>query len=406
MREKNLRHLFRTEKFIKMFGLLKVSISVCLIVQVCCTEEECHPHNCVSGQAECVDNTTCACRSPPYTWGDGNFACYRHNQLAAEVKNDPVLTTFNNESVKFHDVCRYLLTSVKLELKKRGDVRIGFCYFNVHAFHRRIKGKIVVDGIEIAVKFEMGYHNVKTFSVITYGQADHVTLGGTDNEFLENGPYGHDLVYGPVIYSDPSHGLYVKRFYDPDNRQYVFQVENCGFKATFVPFDPIEGIRSRFIPGISVAISCVFYPQWLQTDKVMALPPSKNGSPTLASIAHHLQLTKEQAAVYRAFTRHVEQSQPHACSVCSNASKVFDTCNSTELTAAFDQCFWIMSTPVFIKCISPSYPNTSPRAHLSFFITCIDHYCDGFHRCDHLRATDCHHPQLSHILQSTCGYDW
>lgn len=387
-----------------MSGLLKVFILCICIGQVYCGEEVCHPHYCISGQAECHGNSTCVCNNPPYSWGKGNFACYQHNRVAAEVKNDPELTTFNNESVKFQTPCRYLLTSVKLELKKRGGDRLGFCYFNVHAFHKRINGKIVVDGVEIAMNFDLGYHNVKTLSVITYGQNGHVTEGGTDDEFVENGHYGDDLTSGPVIYSDPGHSFNVKRYFDEHNRQYVFEVENCGFRTTFVPFDVHEGIRSPFIPGISIAINCAFHPLWQLTDTVMALPPHKNDIPTITSIAHHLHLTREQAAVYRAFTADVPQNHPGSCSICSEVADVLHKCDSSELTTAFDRCYWILDSPRFIKCISPDYPNTSSNEHLTFFATCVDHYCDGHHRCRDLRRTHCQSSQLNHIISETCSY--
>ncbi|KAK0055129.1 hypothetical protein Bpfe_015420 [Biomphalaria pfeifferi] len=382
--------------------LLNVVVLFVLVGQVCYAEEVCHPHYCISGRAQCFYNSTCECNNPPYSWGHGDFACYQSNQWAAELKNDPVLTTFNNESVKFHDPCRFLFTSVKLELKQRTGVMIGFCYFNVHAFNRRIKGKIVVDGIEIAAKFELGYQNIKTLSIVTYGQAGNVTLGGTDDIFSDGGHYKHELSHGPVIYSDPAHNIYVKRFYNPDNRQYVFEVENCGFRATFVPYDVELGIRSPFIPGLSLAVNHIYHPQWLQTDKVIALPPSRHGSPTIESIAHHHDLSKEHAAVFRSLTRHVKQNQPGACKICSEFPYYFDKCNSTELTLAFQKCFWILDTPRFIKCISPDYPDTTSYTHLSFFAACIDHFCDDYQRCDDLRGNACHWPQLDHIIYETC----
>nr|KAI8752404.1 hypothetical protein BgiMline_015122 [Biomphalaria glabrata] len=388
----------------KMFVILKALVFAFLIDKVYTGSVSCHPHNCIAGQAYCQDyGSNCVCYKP-YSWGRGDFACYRDNEISAEVKNDPELTTFNNDTVKFQYPCRYLLTELELQLQNAHGKEIGQCFFKVHAFHKRINGKIVVDGLEIAAKFLVGYDHEKSLSIITYGQEGHVTLGGTDNHYLDNGPYDDELTHGPVIYSDSDSNLHVKRYLNSHNRQYVFEVEGCGFRSTFVPFDLHDGIKSAYIPGISVAVDCDNHPQWLNTHKVLALPPASQGGPTIGSIAHEVGLTRQQAMAYRAFTAHVEQSQPDSCQQCTDVADSFKKCSDHELSVAWDKCYWILDTPSFIRCISKDYPDTSSESHLSYFATCIEHYCDGFHQCDELRKCSCHNDHLDNILTSTCKY--
>ncbi|KAK3745261.1 hypothetical protein RRG08_055497, partial [Elysia crispata] len=77
--------------------------------------------------ASCINNK-CVCQSP-FVWGDGTFACYRQNAVAAELKNDPKLTSFNNETLPFPYPCRYLVTHVRQELKDNDKNVIGNCEF-------------------------------------------------------------------------------------------------------------------------------------------------------------------------------------------------------------------------------------------------------------------------------------
>ncbi|RUS71883.1 hypothetical protein EGW08_020357 [Elysia chlorotica] len=85
---------------------------------------------CVAGRSSCVGGL-CRCNGPDYVWGDPHFMCYTPKQVAAEVKNDPILTNFNGESSQFPFPCRYLLAHVSQNLQDGNNTVIGRCEVQV-----------------------------------------------------------------------------------------------------------------------------------------------------------------------------------------------------------------------------------------------------------------------------------
>ncbi|CAL1529278.1 unnamed protein product [Lymnaea stagnalis] len=386
----------------RMSGLLSlVILSVCF-GHVAATFSVCKPRSCISGKATCL-NKKCVCLVP-HVWGDGTFMCYKQNQVATEVKNDPRLTTFNNESTNFPYPCRYLLTAVKQELKNLLNIKTGTCTIQVHAFNKRHNGKIIVYGYEVALKFEALLFS-KSLSIITYGTHGKVTEGGTDNSYVTSGTYGNHLKSSAVaIFSDLIRNIYVKRYHLPLNNQYVVEVDACGFRATFVPYDTTLGLAQPNIPGLSVAINCAHHPQWLLKEKVMGLAPADAGGLTFAGLkTSYPGLDTVQAMLQRAITSGTLQSQPDASPKCSALKTAVDTCDKMELVKAYKLCTPILETSHLVKCISNNNPSTSNSdAVLGVFITCVNHFCNGGGQCQLFKSVygNCNDPALKKLISA------
>ncbi|RUS71884.1 hypothetical protein EGW08_020358, partial [Elysia chlorotica] len=212
------------------------------------------------GKRQCIDTAACVsgkcvCQAP-YVWGDGTFACYRQNAVAAELKNDPKLTNFNNETVPFPYPCRYLVTHVRQELKDNDKNVIGNCEFKVHAFNAKAKGKFFTHGFDVAVKITYDEGTVVKMSSRNYGTADNGVYSfmkkGTMGEYLPDGPWGDD----DIDYKDAQNGIRVELKENSYNNQLVYDFRRCGVTITFVPYDLTSRREQKSIPGLSVAINC------------------------------------------------------------------------------------------------------------------------------------------------------
>ncbi|KAK3792809.1 hypothetical protein RRG08_055501, partial [Elysia crispata] len=87
---------------------MNIQLIICFLALMVCLalgQPRCEGKRQCIQAASCMNNE-CVCQSP-FVWGDGTFACYRQNAVAAELKNDPQLTSFNNETLPFPYPCRY-----------------------------------------------------------------------------------------------------------------------------------------------------------------------------------------------------------------------------------------------------------------------------------------------------------
>ncbi|XP_059160645.1 uncharacterized protein LOC131944146 [Physella acuta] len=353
-----------------MSGYL-ILILLCAVLRQTAAQALCRNHYCIS-DATCVNNNTCRCNNPPFSRGDGRFACYRQNTVDAEVRNDPTLTTFNQETVNFPYPCRYLLSHVKQEFKLYGTV-VGYCEFQVHAFNARDFGKFYAEGFEVAVK--VTYNGVYGFSSTTWGDTSGVTTKENFNSYAPNGPF-NDPYSGASRNVPASGGVLIKTFYNTVNQQYVFQADQCGFKLTFTPYDKVARIRSPRIPGISLAINCAHHPQWLSNWQVMGLAPTSQGGKLIAAIqAMYPTLNPSNAMLQRAFTRGVVQNQPGASQKCVSLGTSLNSCSNTSLTNLYNSAGWIFTTPTFVRCLSANDPSSD--AVLQLFQLLSDFFCNG-----------------------------
>ncbi|KAK3744248.1 hypothetical protein RRG08_020508, partial [Elysia crispata] len=206
---------------------------------------------CIKGRSECVGDN-CECINPPYVWGDPYFMCYRKGEVAAECRNDPSLTTFNNETTNFPFPCRYLMTHIKQELKGRRRKVLGECEIKVHAFNKRGLGKVFTHGVDVAVKIKYsGTGTVIQRSVRKYGTASDGV-----NNFVVSSPDGPWTPPVMILYQDPPNKIELKCEENSDNNQLVLEFAACGIRITLVPYDIEDRIDQAQIPGLSVAVNC------------------------------------------------------------------------------------------------------------------------------------------------------
>ncbi|KAH9500564.1 hypothetical protein Btru_072284, partial [Bulinus truncatus] len=363
----------------------------------------CNGKYCIQGQATCVSDD-CVCNNPPYTHGDGYFNCYKKSQVRAEVLNDPTLNTIGNETSQLTVPCRVLLASLRQELKRYvgKPVNIGFCYIQVHTFQTRSKGKFYAAGYEVALKLEYANGTKKELSSIVFGPQGGVQLNGTDNAYLPDGPYGNDA----INYVDAPNNIFVKRYYDASNDQYVFEVDACGIRATLVPYDTSSGLKQSRVPGVSVAINCIHHPKYLDNDQCVGLVSKAHGGKGLEDLqAMYPGTTTAQALATFAFTRSVNQIQPYVSDQCPVVSSSLGNCDSSELPVALNNCQWIFTATKFVDCISG--PGTSSSAVLNLYRLCIDQFCNGGGQCSALLSAvgSCGSQggsQLTNLISTAC----
>ncbi|GFR62338.1 hypothetical protein ElyMa_005453400 [Elysia marginata] len=299
------------------------------------------------------------------------FMCYTRGQVAAESRNDPSFTTFNNETTNFPFPCRYLLTHLKQELKGRKRAVIGECELKIHAFNRRERGKIVTHGADISVKVTYNNGSIVERSVRKYGTAANgVNTFGINgvHAYVPDGPFTPSV---DVMYADAPNKVFLKCKEDAANNQVVFEFPACGIRITFVPYDTVLRRNQEQIPGLSVGVNCAHHPVWLSNDEVIGLAPTFQGGQLLSEIVLP-GLTESQSLVNRAFTNGAVQNQPDASAGCAAATTALDTCDDTSREDAYKNCFWMLLEAKFIKCVSKAMLDPAV-----LFSRCVDAWCNN-----------------------------
>ncbi|GFS04458.1 hypothetical protein ElyMa_004657300 [Elysia marginata] len=323
---------------------------------------------CIQDISQC-DGTTCQCINPPFVWGDPFFMCYTRGQVAAESRNDPSFTTFNNETRNFPYPCRYLLTHLKQELKGRKRAVIGECEIKVHGFNTREKGKIVTHGADISIR--VTYNNGSTVerSARKYGTAANGVNNFGISGSLSYNPDGPWFPSVNVMYADAPNKVFLKCKEDAPNNQVVFEFAACGIRITFVPYDTVLRRNQPQIPGLSVGVNCAHHPVWLSNDEVIGLAPTFQGGQLLSEIVLP-GLTESQSLVNRAFFNGAVQNQPNASPGCDAGTYAVSACDDSNREDAYKNCFWMLLEAKFMKCVSKN--GLDP---VSLFARCVHTWC-------------------------------
>ncbi|RUS69546.1 hypothetical protein EGW08_022693 [Elysia chlorotica] len=325
---------------------------------------------CIVGKSFC-DVDQCRCIDPPYVWGDPYFMCYRQNTVAAESRNDPSLTTFNNETTDFPFPCRYLMTHVKQELKGRRRAIIGECEVKVHVFNKRGQGKIFTHGVDVAVRITYTAGAVVERSVRKYGTAANGVNNWVITGVQDYRPDGPWTPPETILYEDAPNNILLKVEEVADNNQIVFDFKACGISISFVPYDTEQTRQQPQIPGVSVGVNCAHHPQWLSVDQVIGLAPAWQGGHLLAEIQKP-GLSVSQSLVHRAFQNLVPQAQPDAHPACSTTSASLAACDDSSRQTAFESCYWILTEPKFVKCA-----HKNGLDFVDLFQRCVAAWCQG-----------------------------
>ncbi|GFN83585.1 hypothetical protein PoB_001009100 [Plakobranchus ocellatus] len=274
-----------------------------------------------------------------------------NDTVAAELKNDPTLTNFNNETVSFPYPCRFLVTHVRQELKDRDRNVIGHCEFKINYDDGRM---VKLSSRNYGVAMDGSYRFERQ---------------GTVGEYLPDGPWDDD----EIAYRDNDNGIRVQIFENSANNQLVYQFRRCGLRVTFVPYDLINRRQQMSVPGLSVAINCAMHPQWYGYETVMGLSPVMDGGVLFQDLRLH-GLDDEQSMVVRAFTRGYIQNQPYDDQgMCEMATWAFSNCSPNELKNAIDNCYWMLRQPRFVRCFDPT---RSAMNILQLLSSCVNLWCD------------------------------
>ncbi|XP_059160648.1 uncharacterized protein LOC131944148 [Physella acuta] len=172
-------------------------------------------------------------------------------------------------------------------------------------------------------------------------------------------------------------GVKVKRYLSSSvTQEYIFQVNDCGFKLTFIPYDTVLRINSPRTPGISLNIDNDFNPVWMSGSQVLALAPVSAGGQLVSEIQDmYPYLCPANAMLHRAFTRSVLQNHPGASMRCGAVSSSLSSCNQTELDTLYDLSSYIFGDYTqFTRCISGSDPASDNVLHL--FQLHANFFCD------------------------------
>ncbi|GFR77457.1 hypothetical protein ElyMa_003968700 [Elysia marginata] len=326
--------------------------------------------SCIVGKAECIGGK-CVCQAPN-TWGDGAFNCYKPNEVAAQVLNDPVLTNFNNESLEFPFPCRYLTTHFINDMMVGGN-KIGTCEFMIYSFNAKKRGKFFLHGYDVATALRYDSGEVVKMSSRHYGVAKygvyHFKNRAILGEFNQDGPWRDDR----IRYADEANKVYVFGGRDVPNNQHIYSAEQCGLRVTFVPYDIKDRRAQPSMPGISISVNTNYNTRWLSRDEVVALPPGVSFADKQIN-----QLSIEQSMFVRAFKTPFVQNQPMKDKgKCDATKKAFHKCTRPEVRKAMTNCYWILNQPRFMYCFDKS---RSARNILRLFSTCIKVFC-GSAKC-------------------------
>ncbi|GFO41718.1 hypothetical protein PoB_006822300 [Plakobranchus ocellatus] len=366
---------------------------------------------CIAGRSLCIGGT-CVCKNPPFIYGDPFFMCYRKAQVAAESRNDPSLTTFNNETLLFPFPCRYLMTHVRQELKDRKKNILGYCEFKIHTFNMRARGKVATFGYDVATKIKYDNRSEVLVSVRKFGTASagvNTFVKYGVNDFLPDGPWTPSTVTLPIVYKDAPNNIVIKCYEDAANNQLVYEPVHkkviSGFKALHqaggrwrssnrdrrVPADLREDsqatVPTTFPEKVLKNQPFKKDPVWLSNDKVVGLAPKFQGGALVSDILKP-GLSESESMVDRAFASGAAQNQPLAHPACTNAASVLASCNDMTREKAYKSCFWLLTEPKVVKCI-----HDNGQDYVDLFVRCVEAWCDD---------GDC--IAVKNLLQSNCGY--
>ncbi|KAK3742190.1 hypothetical protein RRG08_056548 [Elysia crispata] len=333
--------------------------------------------SCIQTEGKC-QNGGCVCWNPwGYTWGIGDFRCYKQNQRGCEIKNDPKLTTFDRETESFPFPCRYLASHVRPQLKDRHGNVIGYCEAKVYGMNAKINGKMVVMGFDVALRLVYTQsNNIVQSSFRHYGIAsnnvNNVQSYGKNGAFLPFVPDGSEN----IEYRDSPNGVRVDTDWDRRDNRLSYLVTGCGIKVTFVPYDKGLHLAQKQVPGLAISVDKTYQPQWLSGDKAMCLVPKSDGGQNIRDIKEE-NLNRERSLLLRAFKNQPEQNLPFSTNgatnvECTTVGTILNSCPPARQRQAIRNCDWILKEPHFMKC----YDNTrgSPNL-LRLFRSCVTAWC-------------------------------
>lgn len=363
--------------------------------------EPCPTKKCLDGQADCIDNS-CICRDPfVLVLENGDFACYRNNNIFTEVKNDPTVINFNGETAQFPFPCRYLLASTRTTLKINKQ-NVGFCTCKVKSWNSKNRGKFFPGGLDFSCLID----NVETNEQLGFATRVVATAANGVSQFTEYSvpDFMEDGPWSPV----PTHldltgaGVHVESTFDLVNNQIVYNIPECGYRITMVPYDTVLRQDQTQIPGISTAINCGYGPVFYDQDTSISTAPVRFGGTRYEDLAVP-PLTVPDALLIRGFTSGVVQNQPNAAWECNEIGNQLVQCDDIELVPVLQNCFFFLDASRFSRCLNEG---SDVSELLGLLQTCVASFCTPLVSCNTFQQevieTGCQntprYPELADII--------
>ncbi|GFO41562.1 hypothetical protein PoB_006806700 [Plakobranchus ocellatus] len=341
--------------------------------------------SCISGEAECVGGK-CQCKDP-YTWGSGNFRCYKNTTHACELKNDPVVINYWKQQDQFPLPCRYLAAYLTMDMKSQSGEIIGGCDFLIYAFNSKDRGKFHVSGFDISLYLDYIPGRTREFS---YRQV--ATAKNNVNTAASYGKIGRASPFVPdgtddISYSDTANGIYIQKGWDNVNNRFFFTVVGCGVTVSLVPYD--SGLRGsqKQVPGLSISASGENFNDIFRS--ICKGPSSWRDEQVPGVIVP--TLSNASSLLLTAFLSRTAQNQPDDNDgQCAETSTILQSCESYRQKLAMHHCDWMFSRTHFIKCYDKT---TGSKDLLKLFKMCVNSWCNN------QPCTDA----ISAITTSGCG---
>lgn len=376
-------------------------------------------NKCLRGYSDCV-NGKCQCKlKKKLAQGDGDFFCYRKNKRYGEIRNDPLITSFDGNTYDLAIPCRYLLMHTRSELRIRKEVH-GHCDCIVHGWNKKYKGKMYPAGVDIACDIVVdGDPDKHQASIRIEGEARdneyHFNEWGS-SVYAPDGPW-NDGPQNLKVYKNGATVATMETVYKTENNFAEVEIRECGIQVGIRPFDTSLGKDQCQQNGVSFSINCAADPIFLaQTRMVVSAGDAGHGD--IAFKDHIIDgLSAMQSFLFRAMTTDIVQNQPDAAEECSTVQQVADRCDTRmKRVNALGRCIWLLKEPRFIKCADPS-ENANGLMKLfrrCFEVACmpdgtVEESCWGY--VNDVKATGCTHingiSDLDHVLSSNyCANFW
>jgi len=346
---------------------------------------------CLYPKGRCV-NGKCVC--PQSLVGAGDFDCREPTTFSGHTHSDPVLTSMNGETTDMPITCRYLFTHFTTTYSRYAD---STCTLQVHIFQSKLKGKVFVEGMDIALKVESPNlpEHYGDFSIRTYGNATSNVYTFDEHGQLTYSPDGPWRNEDGHLRADLPGG-YLALTHDPYNNMAKFRVADCGFNVTFRPADPALGMHQTLIPGVSVDVDANSNPQFLENHRCLNIPPQQHHH--LDEMAADIKVTRQQAQMYKAFMSNVKQNQPDAAGNCNEIPKTLTACPKKQLNRAMGKCHFIITHALVMNCLDDS---TNGNTILAHYNKCIEAMCDKSHKKCVAVQDGLQHCSHVHLFDST-----
>ncbi|KAK0045282.1 capsule gland specific secretory protein [Biomphalaria pfeifferi] len=298
---------------------------------------------CSKGPATCI-NEKCQC--PEGYNGKGNFICFPKGYYHLSILSDPYYHTLTGDAAHMYFPCRYPVAHFITYYQSKVD---STCHVQIHAFNKLVRGKYYIHGFDVALSITDYTHGKRSTSAISYRKTGsacngrYTYIGKGSLGYRPDGPW--DKFYEPLSL-DLRHEI-VRLRHDPVNNFAYLEVKSCGFRIDFRAYDRCSGVQQSQVPGLAVSVKENAVKSWLTGDHFVTFVPGFS----LKAYAKQARMPPEHALLLSVLESTVDQNQPDGSQQCKALYDITKKKNHRQnLPAAFEACFFMMSSPLFVHC--------------------------------------------------------